>query len=107
MVERDFPLFMDRGTDKKTERNGGSRSTSGSAWGLGQKQANSACIHQQAQRGQLQIGPTGWDVSQSAVSPQNEELSHFSVLHLTSSVPDKRTSREMMLWHTLECCLLF
>lgn len=28
MVKRDFPLFKDRGTDRKTERNGASQSIS-------------------------------------------------------------------------------
>ena len=89
MVERDFPWFTDRGTDKKTERNWASRSSSQSDWGLGRKQANSACIHHQEQQGQLQVGTTRWDVSQGAVSPLNAGLPHFSILHLTCSVSDE------------------
>lgn len=70
-MERDFPLYTDRGTDEKTEGNGATWSSSRSAWVLGQKQANSACIPHQAQQGQLQVGMAGWDVSQGAVSPLN------------------------------------
>lgn len=77
MKERDFPLLTERGTDKRTERNGASQSISQSTWSLGQKWANSAFIQLQAQQGQLQIVTTGWHVSQGAVIPLNAEFYAF------------------------------
>lgn len=76
MVERKNSLFTDWGTEKKIERTGAIWSTFRSAWSFGQKQADS---HPQVQQGQLQVGMTGWDVSQGAVKPPNVSLPHFSV----------------------------
>lgn len=77
-MEREISLFTDLGAEKKIERKGAIWCTFRSAWSFGEKQSGS---HQQVQQGQLQVGTTGWDVSQGAgySKPLNASLPHFSV----------------------------
>lgn len=68
MGEEIFPLFTGRDADWRGRGgNGVSWSSTWSAWALGQKQSNSACIHHQVHQGQLWVGRASCSISHGTV----------------------------------------